>query len=141
MSLSVQPQDEDKASLYSLEVDGAHDPSIDETKPVYPNHLDHLNTPGAPNILRISSPDALSEISVEERTGRSALLQSPGLRLASRSPAPVRGVKGRVKAFWVRNKGLALVLLAQVFGCLMNVTTRILELEGNNGKGLHPFQV
>ncbi|KAF2431928.1 hypothetical protein EJ08DRAFT_586544 [Tothia fuscella] len=46
-----------------------------------------------------------------------------------------------MKAFWVRNKGLGLVLLAQVFGTLMNVTTRILELEGNNGKGMHPFQI
>jgi hypothetical protein len=24
---------------------------------------------------------------------------------------------------------------------MMNVTTRLLEIEGNKGKGLHPFQV
>ncbi|KAF2101083.1 hypothetical protein NA57DRAFT_24049, partial [Rhizodiscina lignyota] len=45
------------------------------------------------------------------------------------------------QAVWVRNKGLALVLIAQVFGTLMNVTTRLLEVEGNNGKGMHPFQI
>ena len=33
------------------------------------------------------------------------------------------------------------MLLAQVFGVMMNVTTRLLEIEGNKGKGLHPFQV
>jgi hypothetical protein len=142
MSLLVQPQDEDKASLYSLEIDEAYNPSIDETKPLYPDQAQHLNAPHAPGILRIPSPNAFAEPDVEgERTGRSTTLRPPGQRLASRSPAPVRGVKGRVNAFWVRNKGLALVLLAQVFGTLMNVTTRILELEGNNGKGLHPFQV
>jgi drug/metabolite transporter (DMT)-like permease len=33
------------------------------------------------------------------------------------------------------------MLLAQIFGTLMNVTTRLLEIEGNNGKGMHPFQI
>jgi drug/metabolite transporter (DMT)-like permease len=44
-------------------------------------------------------------------------------------------------AAWIRNKGLAYMLLAQVFGVLMNVTTRLLEIEGNKGEGLHPFQI
>lgn len=33
------------------------------------------------------------------------------------------------------------MLFAQIFGTLMNVTTRLLEVEGNKGKGLHPFQI
>ncbi|CAK3866681.1 related to DUF6 domain [Lecanosticta acicola] len=33
------------------------------------------------------------------------------------------------------------MLFAQFFGTLMNVTTRLLEVEGNKGKGLHPFQI
>lgn len=33
------------------------------------------------------------------------------------------------------------MLLAQFFGVLMNVTTRVLEVEGNKGKGLHPFHI
>lgn len=45
------------------------------------------------------------------------------------------------RAFFEKNKGLAYVLLAQLFGTLMNVTTRVLEMEGNNGNGMHPFQV
>jgi hypothetical protein len=55
-------------------------------------------------------------------------------RLASRSPAPPPSVHGRLHLFWAKNKGLALVLAAQLFGTLMNVTTRVLEMEGNNGK-------
>lgn len=33
------------------------------------------------------------------------------------------------------------MLAAQIFGTLMNVTTRLLEVEGDHGKGLHPFQI
>ena len=44
-------------------------------------------------------------------------------------------------SLYERNKGVFYVLLAQVFGVLMNVTTRILEVKGNNGQGMHPFQV
>ncbi|RYN29528.1 hypothetical protein AA0117_g5600 [Alternaria alternata] len=62
-------------------------------------------------------------------------------RYASRLPAPPRTFKGRIQASWTSNKGLALVLLAQLFGTLMNVTTRILEMEGNKGNGYHPFQI
>jgi hypothetical protein len=59
---------------------------------------------------------------------------------------------------WIKNKGLFLVLIAQFFGASMNVTTRLLEMEGNDGKerkrrckgviltafigkGYHPFHV
>lgn len=48
---------------------------------------------------------------------------------------------GRLHALWAHNKGLILVLVSQFFGVGMNVTTRILEIEGNHGKGYHPFQV
>jgi hypothetical protein len=51
----------------------------------------------------------------------------------SRLPVPSRTIKGKIQASWTSNKGLALVLLAQLFGTLMNVTTRILEMEGNSG--------
>lgn len=45
------------------------------------------------------------------------------------------------RSFYQRNKGLVYVLVAQIFGVLMNVTTRLLEIEGNRGAGMHPFQV
>ncbi|EUC44957.1 hypothetical protein COCMIDRAFT_5809 [Bipolaris oryzae ATCC 44560] len=59
----------------------------------------------------------------------------------SRSPSPPRTFKGKIQASWTANKGLALVLISQLFGTLMNVTTRMLEMEGNNGNGYHPFQI
>jgi len=86
----------------------------------------------------------------ERQYGERPLVPGPGLW------------RERLKHSWIRNKGLALVLLAQVFGTLMNVTTRLLEMEGNEGtlmflslvgsrksqlimrilgKGYHPFQV
>ncbi|KAH5207468.1 hypothetical protein HBI62_230720 [Parastagonospora nodorum] len=91
--------------------------------------------------IRALSPDP-SLLSVDDtvRLGRSAS-HVPGYRHASRSPAPPRTLCGRLQQSWVRNKGLALVLIAQLFGTLMNVTTRILEMEGNDGKGYHPFHI
>jgi hypothetical protein len=59
-------------------------------------------------------------------------------RRVSRSPAPLRTFKGRSQVFWKSNKGLALVLISQLFGTLMNVTTRMLEMEGNNGRRSSP---
>jgi hypothetical protein len=107
---------------------------------------DHLNVPNSDAILRSLSPDTLSEFSFDDgeaaRVGR-PLLRRPDTidRHPSKSPASTLTIRSRLKAFWIRSKGLALVLLAQFFGVLMNVTTRLLEVEGNNGKGMHPFQI
>ncbi|KAL9131774.1 MAG: hypothetical protein Q9217_000379 [Psora testacea] len=76
----------------------------------------------------------------EGRAGR-LLTISAGPRLASRSPAPPTTWKGKATLSWSKNKGLALVCLAQLFGVMMNVTTRLLEIDGRHGHGMHPFQV
>ena len=52
-------------------------------------------------------------------------------------PPQPQGIRG----FYNRNRAVLYVLAAQVFGVLMNVTTRLLEVEGNRGLGMHPFQV
>ncbi|KAF2184363.1 hypothetical protein K469DRAFT_739407 [Zopfia rhizophila CBS 207.26] len=96
--------------------------------------------------IRAPSPDpslTSTDDSNNIRIGRNSdyLPVPDGRRRTSRSPVPPLTLKGRVQLFWARNKGLALVLLAQVFGTLMNVTTQLLEIEGNHGKGLHPFQI
>jgi hypothetical protein len=58
-------------------------------------------------------------------------------RHASLSPAPrPKTWGGRAAQSWTKNKGLAYVLFSQLFGTLMNVTTRMLEIDGNNGKHL-----
>lgn len=107
---------------------------------------DRLNSPNGDLILPAPSPDTLSEFSIDDgdaaRIGL-PLLQRPGSidGHLPKSPSSSLTIRSRLKAFWIRNKGLALVLLAQFFGILMNVTTRLLEVEGNNGKGMHPFQI
>lgn len=97
--------------------------------------------------LRPLSPDTLSNLSADEydeiRPSRSPsrhALPPPedDFRLHS---SRARGWRGKLNRLWIRNQGLAYMLAAQVFGTLMNVTTRLLEVEGNKGKGLHPFQI
>jgi hypothetical protein len=91
---------------------------------------------------RTLSPDALSILSTDEyeqlQPSRSLTFSAPEDGQSSESSI---GWRARVAAAWIRNKGLAYMLLAQVFGVLMNVTTRLLEIEGNKGEGLHPFQI
>ncbi|KAI9822756.1 MAG: hypothetical protein M1832_002989 [Thelocarpon impressellum] len=57
-----------------------------------------------------------------------------------RGPLPVRPQTWRAKweRFWSRNKGVLLVCISQFFGSVMNVTTRLLETDGD---GMHPLQV
>ncbi|ORY10893.1 hypothetical protein BCR34DRAFT_625078 [Clohesyomyces aquaticus] len=116
-------------------------------KPGAKSDQDHLHVTFSGGI-RAPSPSP-SILSIDDfnnvRIGRSPdwapTLDDYDQRRTSCSPAPPKSLKGKIKLAWVRNKGLALVLLAQVFGTLMNVTTRLLEMEGNQGKGLHPFQI
>ncbi|KAF2622290.1 hypothetical protein BU25DRAFT_214371 [Macroventuria anomochaeta] len=96
--------------------------------------------------IRVPSPDP-SLLSIDDsnniRYGRNPdyFPYQSGRRHASRAPAPPGTAKGRVQAIWTKNKGLFLVLISQFFGALMNVTTRLLEMEGNDGKGYHPFHI
>ncbi len=108
------------------------------------NHS-YLDTPLQSEFAR--SSDTISDISIysadnenERRTGR-LLTATSGVRLPSRSPAPPRTWKGKIEASWVKNKGLALVMISQLFGVMMNVTTRLLEMDGSHGPGMHPFQI
>lgn len=93
------------------------------------------------------SSDTISDVSTyspnnesERQTARLITVYGDS-RLPSWSPVPLKTLKGRVRAFWITNKGLALVILAQLFGVMMNVTIRLLEMGGSHGPGMHPFQV
>lgn len=98
--------------------------------------------------LRVASPTP-SALSIEDypsvhASGTSSFLLSHPARQNSTSTSDEKRPttwRGRLEALWLRNKGLVLVLVSQLFGVAMNVSTRILEIEGNNGKGYHPFQV
>ena len=83
---------------------------------------------------RSLSPDNFSNLSIEEYQ---QLHETPKVRIL---PQPSTW-RGRCRAFYYRNLGLLYMLIAQLFGTMMNVTTRFLEIEGNEGSGLHPFQV
>jgi len=54
-------------------------------------------------------------------------------------PIP-RSWRVRIQDFWDRNYGLMLVLIAQFFATMMNVTTGLLEDDGIGG-GMYPFQI
>jgi len=153
--MSLQPPksdpDGDKASVHSIEVEierndsGAVTPQLEGKEKPEASSDGFLSAPFS-GPIRPSSPGTLSNLSVDEyehiRTGRSPHRGPGPLRGESRSPAPPRtGWRGSFDAFWIRNKGILFVMLGQVFGTLMNVTTRLLEVEGNNGKGMHPFQI
>ncbi|KAK3314736.1 hypothetical protein B0H66DRAFT_563525 [Apodospora peruviana] len=72
-------------------------------------------------------------------------LLSPVVRFRALSPAPPQypqtwkaSVIQGSSRFWNRNRGVILVACAQLFGALMNLAARLLELEG---EGMHPFQI
>lgn len=111
------------------------------------NHHPYLHVPLQSAFAR--SSDTLSHLSPcsphhenQRRTGRLPTITSRG-RLLSTSPAPLsqRTWKETIRRFWATNKGLALVVLAQLFGVMMNVTIRLLEMRGTAGPGMHPFQI
>ncbi|KAK3320777.1 hypothetical protein B0T19DRAFT_430451 [Cercophora scortea] len=49
-----------------------------------------------------------------------------------------RGWRSSWARFWTRNRSVVLVGLSQLFGAVMNMSARLLELEG---EGMHPFQI
>ena len=90
---------------------------------------------------RTSSDDNASIYSADHENERlrGRLLHPEAQRPQSISPTPLaRSWKAKANALWVANKGLVLVLISQLFGALMNVTTRLLETSGNP---LNTFQV
>ncbi|KAB8346149.1 hypothetical protein FH972_023195 [Carpinus fangiana] len=115
---------------------------------------------GVPLVRRRSrSPDASSLVTNDDdfpselrriASNRSPPLQDPTTfedeDLTFAKAAQRSKPEGGIAAFWSRNKGVFLVLTAQVFGCLMNVTTRLLEnpttaADGHTEQGMHPFQI
>lgn len=108
----------------------------------------NLALPTRNPFARTSSPFSDASIySADNETDRRGrlLLPSNGERYPSKSPVPAPPTRSKwrrtLTALWVKNKGLALVMLSQLFGVMMSVTTRLLEMDGVHGKGMHPFQI
>lgn len=86
-------------------------------------------------------PDGLSRFSVSPFSQNGRLTQVCGIRGKSPAPgrsAPKEGFKENCKSTWRRNRAPLLVVLSQLFAALMNLTARVLELEG---EGMQPMQV
>lgn len=66
---------------------------------------------------------------------------SPGPQLTAASPPPKLTWRQKLVRAWLLGKGMLMVMAAQLFGASMNVMTRLLELDGPHGKGMHPFEV
>lgn len=102
----------------------------------------HLATPVLRGPIRPLSPSSLSILSAEECEQIYTPTTTAGVNNGGNAISqPARGWRSALQSSWIRNKGLAYMLMAQVFGTLMNVTTRLLEVEGNKGQGMHPFQI
>lgn len=110
----------------------------DELLDDLPSNFDLALNGGMDRYLSKSpNPDLL-----DPETFRRISISSVSSRGLSPNPTPHR-VESRtwrltLQRFWHRNQGLILVVISQAFGALMNVTTRLLELEGD---GMRPFQV
>ena len=63
-------------------------------------------------------PDTISNLSVNEYQQLQASGESRNDSRLSLRAAESRGWRGKIDQFWVRNKGLAFMLLAQLFGVL-----------------------
>ncbi|KAJ5113017.1 hypothetical protein N7456_001551 [Penicillium angulare] len=57
--------------------------------------------------------------------------------IIAESSRPRHAWQAKLRVFWLKNKGVFLVLLAQAFGASMNVMTKVLEINSS----LHPFQI
>lgn len=118
-----------KTSVYALDAeDGAKE---EELKALYPTDREsrnlHVPTDYAAGRLRASSPDGFSEMSMDDRYSLQVPRRGSGSGNFPSPATPAVGSKAKVLAFWARNKGVGYVLLSQVFGTLMNVTTRYVE--------------
>ena len=111
------------------------------------NHEPHLDT--SVQSAYTSSSDTLSGFlttfptnNEDERcTGRLPTVPSCGHLLPTSSLPSPRTWRETFRLFWARNRGMILVMLAQIFGVMMNVAIRLLEMSKESGPGMHPFQV
>lgn len=110
-----------------------------------------LKVPEHRPLRRASADSAFSGSDLSELTFSSTEIGSTyngGLiRTLSNASSTIANLSGtstwRIKAqeLWVANYGAFLVLLSQMFGCAMNIATRLLETPGSHGEPMHPFQI
>ncbi|TKA75684.1 hypothetical protein B0A55_03189 [Friedmanniomyces simplex] len=145
---SHQADKADPTSPYELEDFSRHDSRAVTPKPEdlrkpgpYTSGNGFLSAPLS-GPIRPLSPDTISNLSIDEyeqiQPNRSRTTEELHHATLTRPP---RGWRAKLRAFYIHNLGLGYMLVAQIFGTMMNVTTRLLEVEGNLGRGMHPFQI
>lgn len=109
--------------------------------------IDHLpleNLSGNKSPSPFLSPGISRSLSASPVSNYSRLSLSP---YPSRATSPIpfsqhpqawnKTGPGALRRFWDRNRGVILVAVSQLFGALMNLAARMLELES----GMHPLQI
>ncbi len=112
-----------------------------------PSHLD-LTLNGDPTQAFLTQPprkepgNSLLDPETFRRLSTSTISSIGGARSTSPYPhadlAKPQTWRDSLRSFWLNNQGLFLVTFSQLFGALMNVATRLLELEGD---GMDPLQI
>lgn len=114
----------DKAGLLSVDSEDqwrSSTASLPQTNTIRSNKIEDSRTSLAVPYsipIRPLSPDTISNLSIDEyeQLQPSNLGQNDS-SLSLDTPART-GWRGKLDAFWIRNKGLAFMLLAQIFGVL-----------------------
>jgi drug/metabolite transporter (DMT)-like permease len=113
--------------------------------------IDYLHVPGklkedstAKGTHELVHPDAFRSLTVSPFSEYGGRLSTFSVRTSTPVPISIGPQTWRDKqalswaSFWARNRGVVLVATAQLFGALMNLFARLLELDG---EGMHPFQI
>jgi hypothetical protein len=127
---------DDDENLYALEhIPSAFDLALNDSE----------NQPFAPKKATDNSlldPESFCRLSISTISslgvGRARSLSPYPISITNQVPNTPRTWKSSLQTFFHENEGLFYVSFSQLFGALMNVTTRLLELEG---EGMHPFQI
>ena len=109
-------------------------------------HQPYLDLPVGDGSDSLLSPNPrVSTVFSDDGFGRqsaSLIAQTDHQGLSFRPPVSIpRTWRARLTSSWARNKGLFLITLAQLFGVMMNVTTKFLEMDSIHGAGMQPLQV
>ena len=144
LSPKVEAED-DKSSVSNFSVLEASAPTHSQAEAKPAKKQSYLDVPLQSTFARTSDDleSLLSTHSADNENERltGTLVEPSWPRPCSWHPRFPRTWKDKVGSFYASNRGLALVMASQLFGALMNVTTRLLETGGNHGHGMHPFQV
>ncbi|CAI7587552.1 unnamed protein product [Penicillium pancosmium] len=104
----------------------------------YQNHPDAPLPQSQPQPYRDDpDPDVESLAEYEPRPIDEDEEENADIDALAASTRPRTKYAAKARIFWLRNKGMILVLLAQMFGASMNVMTQVLEIHSS----MHPFQI